>query len=78
MSSSEPGNDDDDPSYRRRIGFLALRRHLSCHTDAHPIFDASNLADSDGLAENYRSDIVQLPPAEILKVINAIQTVGPS
>lgn len=55
--------------------FTALRQHLISHTNAHPIFDASGLVDSDGLVKSFRNDILALPPAEMLKVITAIQAV---
>lgn len=56
--------------------FVTMRRHLSCHRDTHPIFDASGLVDAAEPVEMFRKDILSLPQAHVLTVITAIQAVS--
>lgn len=64
------------PASRPDGDFVAMRRHLSCHRDTHPIFDASGLVDAAEPVEMFRKDILSLPQAHVLTVITAIQTVS--
>lgn len=68
---------DSDPTQPTSVDdFLIMRRHLSSHKDAHPMFDAAHPVGTDGGVTMFRDGITGLPQEQVLTIIATIQKVS--